>query len=457
MPVEIRPGETQLAAYVVYKPGQSPAIAELRGYLRKQLPDYMIPTAFVELDALPLTPNGKIDRKSLAAPEHVRHGLGGTAAPPRTFYEAVLAGIWAGVLGLDDVGIHDNFFDLGGHSLLAPAIISKAQTLLRVTLPLRSLFESPTVAGLARAVEEARRFKSAAESWTPVVELQRGTSSLPFFCVHAGGGGVGCYLDLVRHLGSDQTFYGIQAPEHGEMEPAAPRFESVEEMAACYAGAVRATQPQGPYLLGGWSAGGVIAFEMAQQLKRQGHEVALLALFDCMPRSIMASKLEPGAMAFLYAKAMAASSGRDLSLSFDSMRDADLSDQVTLLVDALKRAGILPHETKVDWFRGLLDGVRARSQSLARYSPAVYPGKITLFRGREIDPEFIKAQNALDHRTVDYRDRTNGWSGLSSEPVEVYEVPGHHYTIVLEPHVGDLARQLRSCIGRALEMSLGTA
>ena len=449
---EGRAGEKQLVAYIVNKPAQSPTTAELRGYLKGLLPDYMIPSGFITLETMPLTPNGKIDWRSLPASSNsnVRQA---EMAPPRTFYEAVLAGIWAGVLGVDDIGIHDNFFDLGGHSLLAPSIISKAQTLLRVSVPVRSLFEFPTIAGLARAVEDAKRVKSADKKWTPVVELQHGNSALPFFCVHAGGGGVGCYLDLVRHLGSEQTFYGIQAPEHGDLEGSPYNFNSVEDTASYYLEAVREAQPLGPYLLGGWSAGGVIAFEMARQLKNQGQEVALLALLDCMPRSIMASKLDPGAMAFLYAKAMAASSGRDLAVSFDSIRELEMRDALSLLVAELKRAGIIPFETKADWFEKLLEGVQSRSQSLTRYSPRIYAGKITLFRGTEIDAEFIKAQNALDEAAIDYRDRTNGWFRLSTEQVDVYETPGHHYTIVLEPHVRVLARQLKSCIDAALKMT----
>jgi acyl carrier protein len=151
---EIVPGEKRLVAYVVPARELAPPVSELRSFLKAKLPEYMVPSAFVVLDALPLTPNGKIDRRSLPAPDYQsRPELGGAFVAPRTPVEETLASIWAEVLGIERVGIHDDFFELGGHSLLATRVVSRVREAFQVELPLRSLFEKPTVAELALVVQ----------------------------------------------------------------------------------------------------------------------------------------------------------------------------------------------------------------------------------------------------------------------------------------------------------------
>lgn len=150
---EDRPGDKRLVAYVVPRPGQSPVANGLSGFVREQLPDYMVPTAFVSLEALPLTPNNKVDRKALPAPDLQRLESATPFVAPRNPVEVALAAIWAEVLGIEKIGIHENFFDLGGHSLLATQVISRVRRQFEVDLPLRDLFENPTVAGLAAGIE----------------------------------------------------------------------------------------------------------------------------------------------------------------------------------------------------------------------------------------------------------------------------------------------------------------
>jgi hypothetical protein len=144
-------------------------LGELRAFLKAKLPDYMIPTAFVFLDSLPLAPNGKIDRRALPDPEPGRPGLDSDFVPPRTPAEELLANIWANVLKVGPVGVHDNFFALGGHSLLATRIISRVRDVFFVDLPLRTLFEAPTVAGLAERIDT---LSWAAERYRPSVDDQ---------------------------------------------------------------------------------------------------------------------------------------------------------------------------------------------------------------------------------------------------------------------------------------------
>jgi acyl carrier protein len=146
-------GDKRLVAYIVPKSQQAPTIDELRCFLKQKLPDYMVPGAFVMLEALPLTPNGKVDRRALPAPDSSRPDQLVTFVAPGTAVEQQLADIWADVLTLEKLGIHDNFFELGGHSLLATQIISRVRQALCVELPLRTLFEAPTVAELAACLE----------------------------------------------------------------------------------------------------------------------------------------------------------------------------------------------------------------------------------------------------------------------------------------------------------------
>jgi surfactin family lipopeptide synthetase A len=148
------PGDMRLVAFVVSDQEPAPASRELRAFLQAKLPDYMIPSVFIRLDILPLTPNGKVDRRALPAPDQARPAPEDAFVAPRTPVEEGLARIWAQVLGLEQVGIHDNFFELGGHSLLAMRVISRLRDTFHMELPLRSLFEAPTVAGLALTIAQ---------------------------------------------------------------------------------------------------------------------------------------------------------------------------------------------------------------------------------------------------------------------------------------------------------------
>jgi len=160
---EDSPGDKRLVAYIVALQNPSPPINEFREYLRRKLPEYMIPSAFMFLEALPLMPNGKVDRKSLPAPDRDGDKLEQAYAAPRSPTEEILAGIWAEVLKLNQVGVHDNFFDLGGHSLLATQVVSRIRGSFKIDFPLRKIFETPTIAGLAGGMEKTKNVGNLAE------------------------------------------------------------------------------------------------------------------------------------------------------------------------------------------------------------------------------------------------------------------------------------------------------
>ena len=264
--------DDRLTAYFIPRPDATPTAEALRRAVTHALPAWMIPTTFVAVPAFPLTRNGKLDREALPAtslPAPFRD-----AVAPRSLLEEEVAAIWDEVLGRPGGSVTDDFFALGGHSLLAIQLLSRVREKFRVDLPVRRLFETPTVAGLAEFI--ATR-KEPAGPRPSLLTIQRGDPGrAPFFLVPGGWGGEVEFLvygQLVRHLGSQFPVHGFRARE-------TPPHLTVEALAADYVAEMRALQPHGPYLLGGECVGGVAAYEMARVLAAQGETVALLALLD---------------------------------------------------------------------------------------------------------------------------------------------------------------------------------
>ncbi|AXI80468.1 non-ribosomal peptide synthase/polyketide synthase [Peterkaempfera bronchialis] len=270
---EDQPGDKRLVAYLVAAPEGVPEAGWLSDRLRRELPEYMVPSAFVTVDALPLTANGKLDRAALPAPEY---GAPGTGRGPRTPQEELLCDLFAEVLGREQVRIDDSFFGLGGHSLLAARLASRVRETLGVELGLRTLFEAPTVAGLA----ERLVMDDPDDALDVVLPLRTAGNGTPLFCIHPGGGISWSYSGLLNHIGPQHPVYAIQARGLGRPEPLPMSFE---EMAADYAEQIRKLQPEGPYLLLGWSAGGLIAHALACELQSRGERTALLAILDAYP------------------------------------------------------------------------------------------------------------------------------------------------------------------------------
>jgi acyl carrier protein len=248
----------------------------------------MVPSAFVLLEAFPLTPNGKVDRRSLPAPMYTRPGLHETFAAPSTSTEEVVTGIWSRVLGIEQIGIHDDFFALGGDSLRAMQVISRLRRALQVHLPLARFFKARTIAELARVIEQVKasdaeprqREEKVPGSWPSVVEVQVGGSRQPFFYLHGDflNGASYCF-PLVRNLGPDQPFYALE-PYKFDTLGTPPTLEA---MAAAHLESMRSIQPKGPYLLGGFCNGALVAYEMARQLHAEEETVDLLILIDPNP------------------------------------------------------------------------------------------------------------------------------------------------------------------------------
>ncbi|MGH3190637.1 MAG: amino acid adenylation domain-containing protein, partial [Streptosporangiaceae bacterium] len=281
---EDRPGQRRLVAYVVAADrGAGVDVAGLRARAAAVLPDYMVPSAVVAVDALPVTRNGKLDRAALPAPDFAAMA---SARGPGTPAEEVLCALFAEVLGVHRVGAEDSFFDLGGDSLLAMRLIARARAVLDAGIDIRTLFGAPTPAGIARALAG-----SDGRAVSCLVPLRRRGVFAPLFCVHPAAGISWCYAELAKQLPPDYPIYGLQArglTDAGEL----PR--TIGEMAADYLRQIQDIQPSGPYYLVGWSFGGIVAHAMATSLQDRQEEVALLAVLDAYPPNGHPGRDDPG-------------------------------------------------------------------------------------------------------------------------------------------------------------------
>ncbi|HEY3706463.1 MAG TPA: amino acid adenylation domain-containing protein [Terracidiphilus sp.] len=290
------PGDKRIVAYFTTRPGSGFDLAEsgaeqLRVHLAASLPEYMLPAAYVRLDALPLTPNGKLDRKALPPPESTAFAVQAYQAPIGEI-ESKLAEIWAEILRLERVGRNDDFFDLGGHSLLAVQLIARVQQFVpEQPLPLTALLQCPTVARFADFIENSRSKRSPekAKGWEIVVPMKPGKPGcLPFFCVSAAAATALVMRPLARVLDDGVPLYCIQNKGWDGSGP----FTTIQEAAQCYVEEIRKIQPHGPYRLGGYCFGGMVAFEMACILEGMGEPVSSLFLFDIFNPAYLSS--QPG-------------------------------------------------------------------------------------------------------------------------------------------------------------------
>ncbi|MGB9181180.1 MAG: amino acid adenylation domain-containing protein [Pyrinomonadaceae bacterium] len=281
--------------------------------------------------------------------------------------------------------------------------------------------------------------REQAATGSMLVAIQPQGSQPPFFCVHPIGGGVFCYRELAHHLGPDQPFYGLQARD---LLPNQEPHSRVEMMAADYLRALRAVQPTGPYRLGGWSLGGVVAFEMAQQLKRQGESIAVLALIDSVPPALMFNRVHhPQHDDAVQSNGETTSSNQDVLPILDELCRTGTDEEIKDAFEEARREGFLPPEIAPKDFRRWLRGCQARIQAMRAYTPSTFAGRIVLFKTNEPD----HANEFTDEEEKNF-DPAFGWSELATEGVETHTVAGSHQKVILEPYVSELATLLKRCL-----------
>jgi amino acid adenylation domain-containing protein len=412
-----------LAAWVVAEDADHPpSSTDLRAFLRDRLPEAMVPSAFVPVDALPRTPSGKLDRGALPAPPAIDAGDDDHVAP-RTPLEETIAAAWREVLGVPRVGVRDDFFALGGNSLVALRLIARIRQAAGAELPVAALLQGPTVEQLARAVADRRSGVRL-----PVVALQPQGTARPLFLVHAGGGHVACYAGLSAQLAPDQPLYAFQAQG---LDDGLPPLAGVDAMAGYYIEGLRRVQPRGPYRLGGWSYGGIAAFEMARRLHEQGEEIELLALLDTARPEVRDGTRMPLDHAAVLRRILTDLFGWGVTgaITIEALRPLPPEDQLRM---AARKLGprLLPDE-RLPEVAALTRVRMANHNALVDFVPRPFAGRVTYFQTRG-SAYLSNAQDSLRF-----------WGRLAEGGFGVHEVPGNHGTMLEPPHVAPLAVALR--------------
>ncbi len=421
-----RSSDKQLVAYLVPK-HEPPTSNELRRYAQQRLPDYMVPAAFVTLDGLPRTAHGKLNQRALPSPEpSLQYVL------PRDSTEQRLIHLWQEALNLPSISIQDSFFDIGGHSLLAVRLMARIQQDFGQRLPLATLFQYPTIEAMAGLLRQ----QYGREQWSSLVAIQPYGAESPIFCV-PGAGSIPLYLyPLARHLGPEQPFYGLQPPGLDGSHP--PPYTTIEDMASYYLEIIKQVQPQGPYYLGGHSFGGKVAFELAQQLLRQGDQIALLAVLDAMPFAEGEIEMidwdEPQWLTTFAAMA-GEFTGQELGVTEKILETLSSEEQMLYIKQRFEQAAILPSQSDIAQLRGWIQIFKVNLQVALTYSARnVIPMPITLFC-----PD--------DTPSAEHERMAKAWSEIG--PVNLQVSPGSHITMMAEPQVKTLAVKLRNCLYRA--------
>ncbi|WP_272419266.1 amino acid adenylation domain-containing protein [Polyangium jinanense] len=406
----------RLVGYVVADPERAPSPSELRDHLARLLPDYMIPAAFVTLDALPLSPSGKVDRRALPEPAPALRA----EAPRRSLdrLEFELAALWEELLGVRGVGPRDDFFALGGHSLLAARLVARVESQIGRKLPLARLLRGATIEEVAAVLrEDGERPRS------PLVTLQPRGERPPLYCVHAIGGSALSYLDLARALGDEQPLHALHARGLDEGEP----VDDVVTMAQHYVDALLETHPGGAIRLLGWSFGGLVAFEMARELSARGVPVEEVILVDTHLPSRMQ---DPGdvSLALLFARehGMTLSSEEEcrLLVASPAERDARLA---ALAVEQ----GIFPASMAETILRRTLGVYEAHLRALRTYVP----------RNAAVRTSLLRATGALavEEDVSSFKDPTGGWSELVPT-ITTWDLPCDHFSVLRPPLVDHVAK-----------------
>ncbi len=415
----------RLVAYVVSEHGTSFDERAVKAALVKQLPHYMIPSAFVSMNALPLTHNGKIDRAALPAPRDAE--VEATAYDAGSLEERI-SRIWGEILELDEIAPDANFFDLGGHSLLGVRLLFELEKQLGRKLPLSALFETPTVGGLASLLRDRQEAGGSS-----VAAIQVEGEKPPFFCIHGDPSILGPYLE------NDQPYYFLH---HGAGDKHV-MYLSVEELTRQHLSEVREIQPRGPYFLGGFSFGGLLAFEMAKRLVAAGETVALLALFD--PTSPSVGHKGPEWNVRFHLNEMA---------KFDTHQDKFaygirkvMAKATAKFMKARKRLAVFQYRVylRFNWpvppqvvFRYNYEMFKRAAQEYV-YTP--YSGAVTLFH-----PETGHKRSRQYYEML-----SEVWAELADGGIRTLVVPGtsKHMDLFRKPYVEGLAEQLTSCLAEA--------
>ncbi len=434
--------EMTLAAYVVPAEGQTIDLAELRASIRAHLPAALAPATVTILDHLPLTANGKVDRTALPRPERTA-GVAGMVIAPRTRDERQIAEIWVQLLGMKTVSVHDNFFDVGGTSLLAIRVCTALEEATGLRLPAAALWETPTIAQLAMLLGSASQHVEI----PTLVALQSQGSLPPLFCISYRGGPAHAFRELAAALGPGQPVYALQ--EQPRDRPDGPARQTAE-VAAMNIDAMRAIQPHGPYYLAGTSGGGVVAYEMAQQLRAGGEQVAMLALFDTTCPGGGGTARPAGRRSLpvrvQYRARALATRIRYHTTVWTVMqpveRPAYLRARITTIRHGLLHV-LRPSEQSGEESAPINDEIKGentvRPVADEGYRPRPYAGHVTYFWSSNNPAGLLGAS-----------DPRRGWQRLVQGRLEIHYMPGRHCEFAYyAPYLRHAVADLQACLRRA--------
>jgi pyochelin synthetase len=419
-------GNKSLIGYIVPKPEKVSEInfSELRHFLQTKLPEYMIPSTFMLLESLPLTANGKVNRQALPAPSKTPE-LEKTLVRPRNQTDETLISIWAEVFQLEQLGINDNFFELGGHSFLALQLIAKIHQKLGKNIALSTLFQYPTVAGLANSL-----IKNTAASVLVPIRVE-GTQP-PLFCIHPSGGQVMVYQHLAACLDSNQPIYGLQSRN---LNNSLPEYDSIDDMAVEYTKVIRQHQPNSPYYLMGWSMGGVLAVSVAKELEQQEQEVAFVGLVDAflIPNNIPnfeRDRLQE--LGLVFGETFA-----DILMNLDNVEQQTLQDELIGLsaIERLRRIiiwgqekNLLATDISVNMIEKQVHLTEIHEQMLRVHHPPQIQAQLYIWEAMEQFPGGLS--------------RTD-WSQYTTNATYTEIVDANHFTIMRPPNIQNLAQKLQ--------------
>lgn len=416
-------GAKRLVGYVAGRSRPALVPADVRSFLKAKLPSFMVPSELVVLDELPLTVAGKVDRCALPPPTASRASTRPDLHVLRPL-EAQLRSLWEEMLGVEPVGLDENFFELGGHSLLAAELLARVNEMTGRALPLAALLDAPNIRQMAALLERP----ALTQDSSPLVPVQRQGKPPAFFFVPGGGQSALIYEPLARHLGTGRPVYAL-VPDLADWWHASCRIEG---LAARFVAELEQRQPTGPFMLGGNSLGGLVAFEMARQLEARGRCVELLALFDTPnPGSLsdrfrfIGTLLGEGARPGTPPPASQPTKGR---LVLNTPPAAiGFGRFLGWLAASCLRSRPRPVAFNHAAYQGYAQGL-----AYLRYSPRAAPSRLVLFR-------------AATTRAGYPATALLGWDRLTRN-VEVHEMPGDHLTMLRDPHVSIVAGRLRALL-----------
>ncbi len=422
-------GGKRLVAYLTVK-GSLEASA-LKKYLKDILPEYMVPSAFVTMEAFPLTPNGKIDAKAFPKPGTIV----ARAGAPADELEKSLAGIWEEVLGISHIGMQDNFFDMGGHSLTAVRLLAKVDERLKVRLAVNTIFLYPTIGGMADTIR--------GDLQTSPLLLRGGSLKPPLFCITAIGGTLAEYRPMLEHFHTDREAYALQMPWH---DPAGIPA-SIEELASRLLKDARVVQPEGPYYLLGYCAAGAVAYEMARQIQAAGEKVAFLGFIDLVPPApkygpdLRTARILVDTVLIVTSNIIGASRGQRLKM-VRSLPPAARQFLGIAFPTSKKHMSTEPQIIAYpSWVLDLPDPYKEASIATyniyRRYAFGQYKGNITAF---------ISQDNMDHYMEAVYHGRSLGWEKYVNGNVSTRVIPGDHVTMTRPPNVQELARAVEECL-----------